>query len=125
MLTDEQKQEIRRLRAEGMTYERIGSITGHAMWTVRDIAWDVQKPNSSKDTYMESTETRKLIRRIKRKARYIQALRQSGTLKPCEHCRWRKNKDPVPVCVVCYRERFAAPGQRMKGKRGDRIADPL
>lgn len=106
MLTDEQKLEIRRLRAEGLTYDHIGELVGCSGNTARNIALDVVSQNSIKDTYAEETETRRIIRRIKRKARYIQALRQSGTLKPCEHCWWNMNKAPIPVCVVCFSEVF-------------------
>ena len=55
-------------------------------------------------TYAEQNEKRKTFRRLKRKVRYIKEQMQKGTLKPCEHCRWRMNKAPRPVCVVCYRE---------------------
>ena len=106
MLTDEQRLEIRQLRAEGLTYDHIGKLVGCSGNTARNIALDVVCPSSNKDTYEEDTETRRIIRRIKRKARYVLALRQKGTLKPCEHCRWNMNKAPIPVCVVCYREVF-------------------
>lgn len=109
MLTEQEKLWIRQLRADGMTYDRISNITGHASQTVREIAWDVQSPNSSKDAYAavnEANECRKIFRRIKRAARRYKAAMQTGTMKPCEHCKWRMNKAQRPVCVVCYREVF-------------------
>ena len=106
MLTDEQRQLIRRLRAGGMTYDHIGELVGCSGNAARNIALDVVCP-SSKDTYAEGSECRKIFRRIKRQLRRYKAAMQTGTMKPCEHCRWRKNKEPVPVCVVCYRESFA------------------
>ena len=105
MLTDEQKMEIRRLRAEGLTYDHIGELVGCSGNAARNIALDVVCP-SSKDTYAEGNECRKIFRRIKRQLRCDKAAAQADTLKPCEHCRWRKNKEPIPVCVVCYREVF-------------------
>lgn len=104
MLTEERKLWNRQMRADGMTYDRISNITGHAVQTVRDIAWDVPSPKSSKDTYAENSECRKIFSRIKREARHYKAAMQTGTVKPCEHCRWNMNKVPRPVCVTCYRE---------------------
>ena len=104
MLTDEQKIEIRRLWAEGLSYDHIGKQVGCSGSTARNIALDVISQNSIKDTYAEDAEARKVFRRIKRTVRRYQAAVQAGKIKPCEHCQWRMNKDPRPVCVVCYRE---------------------
>lgn len=108
MLTEDQKLEIRRLRADGLTYERIANMVGCSTTAAFDISYDVER---TKDHEIEQ-ETRAALRKLKRKLRYIQARMRKGTLKPCEHCRWRRNKEPVPVCVVCYREQFSAAGQK-------------
>lgn len=105
MLTEHEKLLIRQMRADGMTYDHIGELVGCSGNAARNISLDVVCP-SSRDTYAEDTETRRIIRRIKRAARRYKAATQAGTLKPCEHCRWRMNKAPRPVCAVCYREVF-------------------
>ena len=104
MLTDDQKLLIRQLRADGLPYERIGNMTGHSTPTVREIAWDVIQPASEKKECWETEECRKVFHKIKRQLRRYKAAMQTGTLKPCEQCRWNMNKAPRPVCVVCYRE---------------------
>lgn len=104
MLTDEQKMEIRRLWAEGLSYDHIGKQVGCSQQTVRNIAADVVSQDNSRDKDADDAEVRKVFRRIKRTVRRYQAAVQAGKIKPCEHCQWRMNKDPRPVCVVCYRE---------------------
>lgn len=106
MLTDEQKLWIRQMRADGMTYDRISNITGHALSTVREIAWDVIQQARGKAECSETEVCRKIFRQIKCAAKRYKTAMQTGAVKPCEHCRWRRNKDPIPVCVVCFREVF-------------------
>lgn len=104
MLTEQEKLWIRQLRADGMTCDRISNITGHAVQTVRNIAWDAQTLRGGKDTYAADAESHKVFRKIKRHLRRYKAAMQTGTVKPCDHFRWRMNKVPRPMCVVCYRE---------------------
>lgn len=104
MLTDQQKLRIRQMRADGLTYDRISNITGHASQTVREIAWDVIQPARGKAECSETEACRKIFRRIKRAAIHCAEAERKGEMKPCEHCRWRMNKAPRPVCVVCYME---------------------
>ena len=104
MLTNEQRQLIRQLRADGLPYERIGDMIGCSERTVREIAWDVIQPASEKKECWETKEYRKVFRRIRRAAIRSAEAARKGEMKPCEHCRWRMNKAPRPVCVVCYRE---------------------
>ena len=104
MPTDEQKLLIRQMRADGLPYERIANMVGVSSSSARKVSWDVIQPARGKAECSETEACRKIFRRIKRAAIHCAEAERKGEMKPCEHCRWRKNKEPVPVCVACYRE---------------------
>lgn len=99
MINQTDKNEICRMRRLGFTLNYIPKATGYSASSVANVTACVERPlaNSGKDKQIEA-----MIHKLARYQPPSCCMRRERS--PCEHCRWRMNKENPVVCGGCYRE---------------------
>ena len=114
MISENDKNEMCRMRRLGFTLDYIAKATGYSASSVANVTACVERPLASSgkdmtmaDRYGKRREDKQIEAMIHKLVRYRPP--GAGThreKRSCEHCQWRMNKEDPVVCGVCYREVF-------------------
>ena len=101
MISENDKNEMCRMRRLGFTLDYIAKATGYSASSVANATACVERPlaSSGKDKQIEA-----MIHKLVRYRPPGAGVQREKS--PCEHCQWRMNKEDPVVCGVCYREAF-------------------